>query len=300
MAVRLGFLFVTARPTDPTTHADLVVQATRVAEAAAVRAGVRVNEVEQMPDLRAVSALLEDVWGRGFEGVPVNSELLRGIAHAGGAITVTRDAAGKLAGAAALVCSPGDSAYSLIAATRPGGGARGVGHAIKLHQRQWALEREIRTIRWTFDPLVGRNARFNPTKLRAVSSAYEELFYGTMSDSINGDDDSDRLVAVWQLDAPRTIEASEATPQGPRDPELSAASNLEVGPDGELMQARTGGVSWCRVPRDIVALRKADPRSATRWRAAVRGALTSSFAGGLVADGVSPGGWYRLTTQDDE
>jgi len=94
-------------------------QASRVALAAAERAGLRLDEVEDMDTLRAVSRLFEEVWGRNQEGVPLNSELLRSLAHAGGAVTVARDRAGALVGAAALVLAPAQGSYSLIAAAAP-------------------------------------------------------------------------------------------------------------------------------------------------------------------------------------
>jgi hypothetical protein len=43
-------------------------------------------EVHQMADLRAVSDLFAAVWGRGDEGVPMPSEVLRAIVHAGGLV----------------------------------------------------------------------------------------------------------------------------------------------------------------------------------------------------------------------
>lgn len=68
----------------------------------------------------------------------------------------------RLAGAAVAVFGqPGrQDTYSLVAAAD-----RGLGYAVKQAQRGWAMERGARTMRWTFDPLVGRNARFNLVKL---------------------------------------------------------------------------------------------------------------------------------------
>ncbi|NEP08647.1 MAG: GNAT family N-acetyltransferase, partial [Okeania sp. SIO4D6] len=42
----------------------------------------------------------------------------------------------------------------------PGVQHSGVGRAMKQHQRDWAIERGIPWITWTFDPLVRRNAWF--------------------------------------------------------------------------------------------------------------------------------------------
>ncbi len=76
----------------------------------------------------------------------------------------------------------------------------GAGRAMKLHQRDWAAERDIPWITWTFDPLVRRNAWFNIEVLGAQVSEYLVNFYGPMTDSINAHDESDRLVVAWPTD----------------------------------------------------------------------------------------------------
>ena len=80
------------------------------------------------------------------------------------------------------------------------------------------------TITWTFDPLVARNGHFNLDKLGAVGAHYERSFYGTMGDVINGNDESDRLVAVWSTTAP--------TPSRTESPSRDHSASLLAGPDG--------------------------------------------------------------------
>ena len=58
----------------------------------------------------------------------------------------------------------------------PGLGSQGIGLALKWHQRRWCLDRGIRTVEWTYDPLVARNGWFNLTKLGARAVAYEVDF----------------------------------------------------------------------------------------------------------------------------
>ena len=50
-------------------------------------------------------------------------------------------------------------------------------------------------MRWTYDPLVSRNARFNLVKLGAVGTEYAVDFYGPMRDGVN-DGESDRLTVT--------------------------------------------------------------------------------------------------------
>lgn len=273
------------------------------ASAAAVRAGVRLDTITDFDELRSVSSLLESVWGRSDEGVPINTDVLRSIVHAGGCITCAYTDEDVLVGAAALTPSvPSMASYSLIAAARGGGRDMGVGYAIKMNQRSWALQHGFTTMTWTFDPLVSRNARFNLVKLGAQAEVYEVAFYGHPTDDISGSDEADRLVARWMLESDRAEAASTDAANGPEaeagvSPPPGAILS-EPGPDGAVMLARLGDDRWCRVPRDIVALRHSDPDQASRWRTVVRAIFTEALAQGLYATSMSRDGWYRLTPKD--
>ena len=80
--------------------------------------------------------------------------------------------------------------------------ARGIGRALKAHQREWAFAREVGTITWTFDPLIARNAHFNLAVLGARVTDYLVDHYGDMGDAINSGDESDRLHVAWHLASP--------------------------------------------------------------------------------------------------
>lgn len=270
--------------------------ARRTAANAARRAGVTVHNVSGITELRAASALFESVWGRTPEGVPAHSELLRSLVHAGGCVTAALGGSGRLLGAAALtVAAPPGTTYSLITAVTPGAGDRGIGYALKQHQRWWALDRGHHTMRWTFDPLVARNARFNLAKLGAEAHEYESAFYGRMADDINGADQADRLVATWALGSARAVSRAETGPVAEPDGPAARADPLALGPDRLPLLCRDGAGRWCRVPRDIVGLRHADPGAAANWRVAVREVMVRAFAEGLAATHVTRDGWYLLT-----
>lgn len=70
----------------------------------------------------------------------------------------------------------------------------GIGTQLKSAQKEQALQRGIRLIEWTFDPLMSRNAYVNIEKLGVIVRRYHPSFYG---------EDRDRLVAEWWLDRPR-------------------------------------------------------------------------------------------------
>ncbi len=166
---------------------------------------------------------------------------------------------------------------------------------VKQAQRAWAVELGARTMRWTFDPLVGRNARFNLVKLGAVGTEYLVDFYGPMADGVNEGDETDRLTVVWNLIEPGQPYGSGGT--GDRE----AAPTTHTAPDGGPLARRDPAdrYVWCRVPDDIVALRAADPELALHWRRAVREVFTKAFADGFTATGMSRDGWYTLARRED-
>ncbi|MFG2360602.1 chorismate synthase [Streptomyces mirabilis] len=245
---------------------------------------VSIRTVHDVAGIAAVADLFSDVWQTPRSCPPYPAEVLHSLVHAGGAVHAAYDGT-RLAGAAVAVFGqPGrQGAYSLVAAAD-----RGLGCAVKQAQRAWALERGARTMRWTFDPLVGRNARFNLVKLGATGTEYLVDFYGPMADGVNDGDESDRLTVTWDLTAPRTPRET-----GDRD----AAPATHFAPDDAFLARRdiSDRHIWCRVPDDVVKLRAADPTLALRWRHAVRAVFTEAFAEGYVATGMSRDGWYTLT-----
>lgn len=80
---------------------------------------------------------------------------------------------------------------------------RGIGAQLKLAQRQEGLERGIRRMEWTFDPLEIKNAFLNIHKLGVVITEYRPDFYGVSSSRLQAGLPTDRLLAEWYLDSER-------------------------------------------------------------------------------------------------
>ncbi|MEU6775751.1 chorismate synthase [Streptomyces sp. NPDC046759] len=247
-------------------------------------AGVTIRTVHDVAGLAAVADHFSDVWHTPRTAPPYPAEVLHSLVHAGGAVHAAHEGQ-RLAGASVAVLGPEHSTYSLVAAAD-----RGLGHAVKLAQRDWAVGLGARTMRWTFDPLVGRNARFNLVKLGATGTEYLVDFYGPMTDGVNDGDESDRLTVTWDLTAPPgACGATDGHDAGHRAPVVRMA------PDGDPLVRRDGTHVWCRVPEDIVKLRAAEPALALRWRRTVRDVFLEAFAEGFRATGMSRDGWYTLT-----
>lgn len=245
-------------------------EAVSAAVAAADTAGVTVRELTGIGELNETVDLLSDIWGR-TGNPPVTPELLRAFSKAGNYIGGAFEG-DKLVGATIAFHSTPErhSLHSHIAGVTPGLIGRSVGFAMKLHQRAWALDRGIRIIEWTYDPLVARNAYFNIVKLGGVPVEYLRNFYGVMSDVINGDDETDRLLVRWVLDDPAVISAA-ATGRIPA---------AELGRPGRVTVA---------VPADIEVMRLEEPELAHEWRVRVRERLTE-----LLGDGGRIVGFDRV------
>jgi predicted GNAT superfamily acetyltransferase len=84
---------------------------------------------------------------------------------------------------------------------------RGVGRLLKLAQREDALQRGIRLIEWTFDPLQLKNAHFNIERLGAIVRHYIPNLYGRTSSPLHAGLPTDRLVAEWWVGSQRVEEA---------------------------------------------------------------------------------------------
>ena len=259
---------------------------------AAARAGAAVGAVDSVADLRRVADLFSRVWAAP-QAPPMPHDIMRSLVHAGGRVHAAfRD--GRLVGAAVAVFGPPvhASCYSLIAGVNPDAEGGGIGLALKLAQRAWALQAGAGWMIWTFDPLLRRNATFNISRLGAVGTEYLVDFYGQIADGVN-DPETDRLAVTWDLRAPLPSPAAPAGEEVP-DTILAAGPGGEPAP-GTVPQAGTGpDVLRCWIPEDILTLRRTNPALARRWRLAVREALGGAIDGGYQVTGVLRTGWYVL------
>ena len=281
------------------TAADAGLDAIRAAE----RAGVRVAELHEIAGMHQAAALFIEIWRTAVEDAPCTPQLMRALAHSGNYVAgAWLD--GRLVGAAVAFLHPGTDGLALHSHITGVSGAvqgRGVGLALKQHQRAWALAHGIARINWTFDPLVRRNAWFNLVKLGAEGVEYLPSFYGPMADGINAGDETDRCLIAWRLDSERARAAAGAGGPEPSLEALRAAGAaviLAEGPAGRPGPAGPAGdgartlLAW--VPPDVVALRAADRALALQWRRALRGTMGRALGRGFVATGMTRSGWYVL------
>lgn len=171
-----------------------------LARSAADRAGVSFRQMSTVEDADLINEVIQSTWG----GQHLDREVVRALAVSGN-VPIAAVAEDRVIGFVlgwAGVDEDGLHVHSHMLATDPDRRHAGIGTALKLAQRAQALEQGIHVMRWTFDPMVGRNAWFNLGKLGVVADRFERSFYGAMRDTINAGERSDRFVVRWDLDRP--------------------------------------------------------------------------------------------------
>ncbi|WP_037364677.1 GNAT family N-acetyltransferase [Nakamurella lactea] len=239
--------------------------------------GLHLRQLSGPAELTEAADLMTEVFGS-QEAMPV--DLLVAVACAGGFVGGA-ELDGRLVGVAMAfgeVAAPGTQRtpglHSHVAAVRASARGLRVGQQLKWYQRQWALERGIDVIHWTFDPLVRRNAVLNLNRLGAVAAAYREDLYGTIPDALNAGMASDRLLVRWELASPR----------------VQAASDAAASPASPALPPPTGTIE---TPPDIEQLVASDPAAALQWRRRQRAAF-ASLPDGWMVTGIDAEGRYEV------
>jgi predicted GNAT superfamily acetyltransferase len=158
--------------------------------------------------------------------------------------------------------------YSHVMAVAKDYQNRGVGARLKWAQRGRALAEGRKLIKWTWDPMLARNAHFNLNRLGVIVDTYADNFYGLDygAEQVLGLP-SDRMLATWNLDSAR-VRALASGASGAIDSEPAAS---------------------IAIPAEWSALVKQDPQRARDEQARVRAAFKKALAQGLICAGFERG-----------
>ncbi|BBH66879.1 hypothetical protein ACTI_35640 [Actinoplanes sp. OR16] len=174
--------------------------------------------------------------------------------------------------------------HSHIVGVHPKHQGHGYGYELKQHEAKWARDEDYPCIRWTYDPLVRRNAYFNLAKLTCTVQSYEKNFYGEVKDGLNDNDVTDRLMVEWRFGDGEPIEVDA--------PEEADSWDFRRRPTALLRLS--GDLALVPTPADIATLRRDDAARAREWRFGVRDGFIEAFDEGFTVSGFSPDGWYVL------
>jgi predicted GNAT superfamily acetyltransferase len=153
--------------------------------------------------------------------------------------------------------------WSHMLAVAPEARNHGIGRRLKEFQRDAVAKLGAKTIYWTFDPLVARNAHLNINVLGVRVTEYVEEMYGQSTSPMHRGIGTDRFVVAWPVD------------------------------DGELARRRAEiakpredrGLMRVEVPANVEALQTSDMPSARAWRERTRRELRQAMANGYAVQG---------------
>ena len=239
-------------------------------------------------DYAAVVGLQRAIWGRADDTIP---EWMLSASMERGAILVGAEQDGRLVGFVYSV--PGLKAgrslqWSHMLGVLPEHRTSGLGHRLKLAQRERTLAQGLDLIEWTFDPLVATNANLNITRLGAVVEEYLENVYGESSSPLHGGLPTDRFVAAWRIDTPHVERRLQASALVARDASVTRAPSVletrvegawRVPEGGPRLEARDPRV-FVEIPYGFVDMLRDAPDTALEWRLTTRRVFRSYFANG--------------------
>jgi predicted GNAT superfamily acetyltransferase len=187
--------------------------------------GIVLRDLEGMAEFNAAEELQRIVWGR--DDTPDPADLMMVVQKEGGLVAAAF-VDGVLKGYVfGFPTREADVQHSHRLAVHPDQRGSGLGIKLKWHQRNWCLQRGIRLVRWTFDPMRHVNANLNIGRLGAVCSTYHVDFYGEMA-GINAGVPSDRLLAEWHVASERVAGYAAGTVSMP-----DGAQRVHIGKDYE-------------------------------------------------------------------
>jgi predicted GNAT superfamily acetyltransferase len=228
-------------------------------------------EIELVTTLHGVIealGVITKVWGP--DGAR-DTDLYFVVVSHGGYMSIARRKGEAVGTSFGFLTDGGRGLHSHMTGVVPGLFGRGVGGALKQHQRAWCAEQGLDHITWTFDPLVRRNAWFNLIRLGASVSSYHINHYGALTDDLNAGDETDRMEARWDV-----VGAVSAVPMGPVSGDIVVPT-----------------------PDDIEALRRGDRAAALQWRYKVRDLVVPALASGHRFVGLTVDGSFVMRASPD-
>lgn len=274
---------------------------------AAAANDISLRRITTAEDYDACVRMQHEIWGGTFTEV-VPTTILRVAQRIGGVTAGAFDAAGRLIGFVFGMTGTQEGSlvhWSDLLAVHPDARDKGIGRKLKLYQRELLMPLGIRTMFWTYDPLVAKNAYLNIVKLGARPVEYVVDMYGANTQSVlHGSLGTDRFVVAWDLASAdgagrgRGMPAANASDNGGPPPivnPVAASAERRAAPAAGLPDV---AVVRVEIPADVQQVVGDDFETAMEWRAATRRAFTHYFGRGYRVTEFtcgSPGGPYYYT-----
>lgn len=246
---------------------------------------VTIRRAEGLEDYLACVALQKEVWKyTEIEDIAAQPILMIGDKFGGSVLVAVASGGRRIGFAFAMPGWKSDKRrfwWSHMTAVLPQYRNREIGLALKLRQRNEALQVDVDRIEWTFDPMQSLNAHFNLRKLGVVVHEYEENVYGYTSSPLHSGLPTDRFVAQWNLNSDRVAERLRSTERSVilRDFDRMPRINVAYGEPNLTLE---DGSLLMEIPVDLAALRSRDLEHAKRWQQSIRCSCLHYFNAGFA------------------
>ncbi len=263
-------------------------------------ASSEVRVVETQEEFLGCENLQQLVWGK----LSIASEALIAVQKSGG-LVIGYFLARKVVGCLVALLGQRNRRvihWSHMMAVAPDYRDRGFGFQMKLAHRKLALERGIRSICWTYDPLQTRNATLNISRLGAKPEEYCVDYYGHFASIIEKGLPSDRFLVNWKIASSPVHQRLRGgwPPFRPRD--LPLINRTKVNRRGflendKILLALREKMLAFEVPTNTDRMRKMNLQLARQWRLDTREIMTRYLeAGYCVEDFAPPSGATGMRT----
>jgi len=263
---------------------------------ATAKGAVEIRELRSITEMIQAEALQGLVWG--LETIPHPKEILIPVQYEGGLLAGAFHQDEMIGLIFGFPTRDPSIQHSQLLATREDWRRLGIGAALKWYQRAWCLERSIRLVRWTVDPLRIANANLNIHILGGTSSTYFSDFYGVMQ-GIDAGAPTDRLLIEWQIDSSRVAERFANPTECSTYSLLPSANDIEDEKPVRIRLDLDDPEFLVRLPDNFGLLTRTNPELALVWRLETRKLFQTYFQNGYAISGflISNGPAYVMERQ---
>ena len=252
--------------------------------------GVIIREPREPREFEAIEEIQRDAWGMNDIDI-VPYRIIIAIHEAGGFVNIAFKGSEAIGFALGFLGERNGKKYlhsHQLGVKRKYWG-RGIGFKLKLAQRKWAISKGISLIKWTFDPLLARNAHLNFSKLGVINNEYHVNLYGVMRDKLNYGMESDRFYVEWWINSKHVKNRLNGV-----KPELNfddvselIVNSIKIKNGLPFINAfnieSKEKLVLVEIPQDIEKIKRENFQLAVDWRVKTRKIFESYFSRGYIA-----------------
>lgn len=158
----------------------------------------------------------------------------------------------------------------------------GIGLKLNLHLRKILIKEGYELVKWTFDPLETSNANLYIGKMGGITNKYITNYYGIMTDAINKQITSDRLIISWWINSSfvKNKIKTKTSAFTINDIKRSKCINLIDKKKRPITNNFTNNLNtyYLECPVNYHQIKKNQPETIKKWRIFVRDVLQSFFS----------------------